>query len=30
MPSFEKMGTLYEENGGIPLRQEFHYEPILT
>jgi hypothetical protein len=26
MFSFEKVGTFYGENGGMPLRHEFHYE----
>jgi hypothetical protein len=30
MPSFEKVGTLYGENSGMPLHQEFHYELIFT
>jgi hypothetical protein len=30
MPLLERMGTLYGENGGTPLLQEFHYEPIPT
>ncbi len=28
--AFERMGTLYVENDGTPLCQEFHYEPIFT
>jgi hypothetical protein len=30
MPSFNRMGTLYGKSGGMPLHQEFHYEPIFT
>ncbi len=28
--SFEKMGMLYGESNGTPLRQKFHYELIFT
>jgi hypothetical protein len=30
MPLFEKVGTLYGENGDMPLCQEFRYESIFT
>jgi hypothetical protein len=30
MPLLDRMGTLHGENGGTPLRQEFHYESIFT
>ncbi len=30
MFSLEKVGMLYGESGGTPLRQEFHYESIFT
>jgi hypothetical protein len=30
MPSPERLGTMYGENNGTPLRQEFHYELIFT
>ncbi len=30
MPLFEKMGTMYGENGGTPLPQEFYYKSIST
>jgi hypothetical protein len=30
MPSFEKVGMLDGESGGMPLCQKFHYEPIFT
>jgi hypothetical protein len=30
MLSFERVGTLYGESDGMPLCQEFHYEPIST
>jgi hypothetical protein len=29
-PSLEKMGMIYGKNGGMPLHQELHYEPIFT
>jgi hypothetical protein len=30
MPLFERVGTLYVENNGTLLCQEFHYKPIFT
>ncbi len=30
MPSFKKVGAMYGENGGMPLCQKFHCEPIFT
>jgi hypothetical protein len=30
MPSLEKVGMMYGDSGGMPLCQEFHYEPIST
>jgi hypothetical protein len=30
MPSFKKVGTLYGENDGMLLHQEFHYKSIFT
>ncbi len=30
MPLLKRMGTLYGENGDMPLHQEFHYKSIFT
>jgi hypothetical protein len=30
MPSFEKVGMMYGESGGMPLRLKFHYKLIFT
>jgi hypothetical protein len=30
MPLFKRVDMLYGESGGMPLCQEFHYEPIST
>jgi hypothetical protein len=30
MPSLKRVGMLYGEIGGMPLHQEFYYQPIST
>jgi hypothetical protein len=30
MPSFKRVGMLYGKSGGMPLRQEFHYQSIFV